>query len=51
MMNQWWQMHGYGGYIWTAYGLVLGVLIYNAYRAWARSKQVIQRLSSWLSDH
>ncbi len=49
IMSQWWVMHGYGGYIWSAYSLVLGVLFYNAYCAWARSKQVFQRLNQWFN--
>ena len=48
-MSQWWVMRGYGGYIWSAYSLVLGVLFYNAYCAWARSKQVFQRLNQWFN--
>lgn len=46
-MIQWWQMQGYGVYIWSAYALVFGVLAYHAYRAKLRAKQVIQRLSQW----
>lgn len=48
-MSQWLGMHGYGGYIWSAYSLVLGVLFYNAYWAWSRSKQVLRRLSHWFN--
>lgn len=48
-MNHWWIMHGYGGYIWSAYSLVLGVMAMNAYRAWARSKYVLRHLLQWLN--
>lgn len=48
-MNQWWVMHGYGGYIWPAYSLVFGVMFYNAYCAWSRSKQIVRRLSQWFN--
>lgn len=48
-MTHWWVMHGYGGYIWSAYSLVIAVMIYNAYSAWARSKQVLRRLIQWLN--
>lgn len=47
-MNHWWVMHGYGGYIWSAYSLVFGVMLYNVYCAWSRSKQILRRLSQWL---
>ena len=48
-MKHWWVMHGYGGYIWSAYSLVLGVLVYNAFSAWSRSKQVFRRLIQWVN--
>ena len=42
-------MHGYALYVWPAYGLVFGVLIYNVVRARWRSKQIGRLLVQWLN--
>ena len=46
----WWMMHGYAKYIWSAYSLVLGVMGWNVYAAWARSKQIRLHLHKWFND-
>lgn len=50
IQGHWWMMHGYASYIWSAYALVLGVLSWNAYSAWARAKQIRLHLHKWLND-
>lgn len=49
-MSTWVMMHGYAGYIWTAYTLVLGVFVIHAVYARARLKSVQRMLSKWLSE-
>lgn len=38
-------MGGYAAYVWSAYGLVLGSLVYNLVTPWRRQKKLLRQLS------
>lgn len=41
---EFWQMGGYGFYVWLAYGLTGLVLVYNLVRPYWRHKQLLTQL-------
>jgi heme exporter protein CcmD len=45
-MNDFWSMGGYGGYVWSAYGLAVLVIGWNvvaAHRYWRRGEELARR--------
>ena len=44
IMMEFLHMGGYAGYVWSAYGIVTIVLIWNAISSWRRHKAILHRL-------
>lgn len=49
-MKVWFEMGGYGAFIWSAYGLTLSVLLINLFLNRWRRKKLITRLKSFLAS-
>lgn len=47
MFLQWFSMHGYAAYVWSAYGLVLFVLLFNATQIKRHGLRIRRALSAW----
>lgn len=47
----WFSMHGYGGYVWSAYGVVLGAFALNLVIIRRNQHKVRKNLLKWYSRH
>lgn len=43
-MHEFWNMGGYGAYVWSSYGLALAVLLFNAIEPYRRQRRVERRI-------
>lgn len=49
-MTDWLQMGGYYAYVWSAYGIVIAVLLGNMFAVKRQKIKVRQRLKQWFKD-
>lgn len=47
---QWFNMGGYSGYVWSAYGCLAGVLMVNLIRVFRQHKATRKRLQRWFKQ-
>jgi heme exporter protein D len=50
-IEQFFHMGGYAFYVWTSYGLALGVLVLNVLLALRRRHEVKKRVTRMMSQH
>ena len=50
LIVQWFSMGGYAAYVWSAYGLVLGMLALNLIHTKKQSKAIQKHLKDWFKD-
>jgi heme exporter protein D len=46
-VQAWFNMGGYAGYIWPAYGMVFGVFLLHIVHAKLQKKRVLKQLKRW----
>jgi heme exporter protein CcmD len=49
-LMHWFAMNGYAPYIWSAYGLVLGVFSCNLFAIKRQNKQTRKQLQQWFEQ-
>ncbi len=49
-LMQWFSMGGYGSYVWSAYGLVIGMLCVNAVGCHWQKKRIDKSLQTWFKQ-
>jgi heme exporter protein D len=49
-MNEFLSMGGYAAYVWSAYGITLGVLVWNAWAATRRHKKMLEEVKRMIHE-